>query len=152
MLEFEPYREEWESKFYELNMAWLSESFLIELYDEYVLKNPREAILDKGGDIFFGIIDREVVATFALVPRHRGVIELNKMTVEKELRGRGLGSEMMSFAVTHCRSKGVEIIELYTNSKLVNAIRLYRKFGFEEAPIPEDCHYDRCDIRMTLLL
>ena len=33
-----------------------------------------------------------------------------------------------------------------------SAIHLYRKFGFEVIPLPDDCVYDRADIRMQLAL
>lgn len=125
---------------------------MIEPYDEYVLENPREAILDKGGSIFFGVYEGQAVATFALVPTSKGSVELNKMAVQEDLRGRGFGNTMMSFVLEQCRKDGVDSIELYSNRKLVNALHLYRKFGFKETPIPSDNPYERADIRMVLKL
>jgi N-acetylglutamate synthase-like GNAT family acetyltransferase len=133
-------------------MAWLEEMCLLEPYDEYVLKNPVEAIVEKGGEIFFGILKGEVVATVALMPTAYGALELNKMAVKKECQGRGMGHEILKFVLAKCRSNGVKEVELYSNLKLKNAIHLYHKFGFVEIPLSKDSPYDRADIRMKVHL
>jgi N-acetylglutamate synthase-like GNAT family acetyltransferase len=133
-------------------MAWLEEMCLLEPYDEYVLKNPVEAIVEKGGEIFFGILKGEVVATVALMPTAYGALELNKMAVKKECQGRGMGHEILKFVLAKCRSNGVKELELYSNLKLKNAIHLYHKFGFVEIPLSKDSPYDRADIRMKVHL
>jgi N-acetylglutamate synthase-like GNAT family acetyltransferase len=133
-------------------MAWLEEMCLLEPYDEYVLKNPVEAIVEKGGEIFFGIIKGEVVATVALMPTAYGALELNKMAVKKECQGRGMGHEILKFVLAKCRSNGVKEVELYSNLRLKNAIHLYHKFGFVEIPLTKDSPYDRADIRMKVHL
>jgi N-acetylglutamate synthase-like GNAT family acetyltransferase len=152
LLQFEPYNDKWKSAFYTLNMAWLEEMCLLEPYDEYVLKNPVEAIVEKGGEIFFGILKGEVVATVALMPTAYGSLELNKMAVKKECQGRGMGHEILKFVLAKCRSNGVKELELYSNLKLKNAIHLYHKFGFVEIPLSKDSPYDRADIRMKVHL
>jgi ribosomal protein S18 acetylase RimI-like enzyme len=43
-------------------------------------------------------------------------------------------------------------LELYSNTRLQSALHLYRKYGFVEIPLPEDCVYDRANIRMELSL
>jgi len=133
-------------------MAWLEEMCLLEPYDEYVLKNPMEAIVEKGGEIFFGILKGEVVATVALMPTAYGSLELNKMAVKKECQGRGMGHEILKFVLAKCRSNGVKEVELYSNLRLKNAIHLYQKFGFVEIPLSKDSPYDRADIRMKIHL
>ena len=152
MLQFEPYHDKWKSAFYTLNMAWLEEMSLLEPYDEYVLKNPEDSIIAKGGEIFFGMLKGEVVATVALMPTPYGALELNKMAVKKECQGRGMGHEILTFVLDHCRSNDVKEVELYSNLKLKNAIHLYHKFGFVEIPLSKDSPYDRADIRMKVHL
>ena len=53
MINFIPFTDTLSSKFYDLNIVWLNDLFLLEPYDEYVLKNPKIAIIDKGGYVFF---------------------------------------------------------------------------------------------------
>ena len=151
-----PYRAEFKDAFFKLNAEWLEAYFLIEPYDLKVLRNPQEMILDQGGEIYFGTVDGAddgaVVATFALTPRDEGVIELNKMAVRKDQRGSGIGNQLMDYIIARCRARGVDTLELYSNTKLENALHLYRKYGFVEIPLPTDCVYDRANIRMQLAL
>ena len=39
--------------FKKLNYEWIEKYFKVEDHDKYVLANPEEAILSKGGSIFF---------------------------------------------------------------------------------------------------
>ena len=64
-----PFQDQYSKYFYELNYDWLSEYFYVEDYDEKVLKNCKEEIIDKYGDIFFAMNENTVEGTMALVPR-----------------------------------------------------------------------------------
>jgi len=90
-------------------MAWLEEMSLLEPYDEYVFKNPEDSIIAKGGEIFFGILKGEVVATVALMPTPYGALELNKMAVKKECQGRGIGNGILTFILEHCYFRALPI-------------------------------------------
>ena len=146
------YQPRYATSFFELNKAWLEAHFLIEPYDLKVLQNPQEMVLDRGGDIFFGTIGEEVVATFALTPSGPASMELNKMAVREDWQSKGIGHRLMSFALAHCESLELEFLELYSHTKLQSALHLYRKFGFEVVPVPADCIYERADIRMQRAL
>ena len=50
-----------------------------------------------------------------------------------EIRGKGVGTEMLSCAMGFCREKGYGHIHLWTFSGLDMARHLYEKFGFELA-------------------
>jgi ribosomal protein S18 acetylase RimI-like enzyme len=149
---FHPYDKSNRDDFYNLNISWLKELFLLEPYDEYVLSNPKSAILDKGGYIFMGKLKGKVVATFALTPSDVGIYELNKMAVHASFRGRGYGNKLMEFLIHFSRKKNMNVIELYSNRHLENAIHLYLKYGFLEVDLPKLNPYQRADIKMTLTL
>ena len=68
-VEIVSYSDKYSKYFYDLNHDWLSEFFYVEEYDEKVLKNCKEEIIDKDGYIFFALYDSEVVGTIALIPR-----------------------------------------------------------------------------------
>ena len=125
---------------------------MIEPYDLKVLKHPEEMILNKGGAIYFGLLDGDAVATFALTPQGPGVVELNKMAVRDDCQSMGLGQRLMHFMMSECKRRGVNVIELYSHSKLESALHIYRKFGFTDIALPEDCVYDRANVRMRLVL
>ena len=133
-----PYRAEFKDDFFELNAEWLEAYFLIEPYDLEVLRNPQEMILDEGGEIYVGAIDGDVVATFALTPRQEGVMELNKMAVRKDQRGAGIGNQLMDYVIARCRDRGVRTLELYSNTKLENALHSVSEiWDFEKYQCPQ---------------
>ena len=80
-----PFESKYAEYFYLLNYDWLDEYFYVEPYDEKVLKNCKEEIIDKGGFIFFALYQDEVVGTMALLPRDDSVFELNKMRDIKKI-------------------------------------------------------------------
>ena len=147
-----PFDPKYRAAFFELNQAWLEQYFLLEPYDIQVLQNPEDMVLAPGGDVYFGLINDEVMATFALTPRREGVVELNKMAVRNKQRSKGFGHQLMAFLIDLCKSRDLQVIELYSHTSLESAIHLYQKFGFQEIPMPADCVYDRADIRMQLTL
>ena len=99
-----------------------------------------------------GKLEGKIVATFALTPSNNGIYELNKMAVHESFRGKGFGNKIMEFLIQFCIEKNINVIELYSNKKLENAIHLYLKYGFVEVDITEDNPYQRADIRMSLAL
>tara|TARA_B100001113_G_C21092328_1_gene614937 strand:+ start:716 stop:1183 length:468 start_codon:yes stop_codon:yes gene_type:complete len=146
-----PYSDKYSKYFYDLNYDWLNEFFYVEEYDEKVLKNCKTEIIDKGGFIFFALNNSEVIGTMALIQKERGVYELNKMAVKKDLRGNGIGHQLIKFIIDYSVDKNFESIILYSNTVLKNSIHLYEKFGFKEIDNP-DAPYKRSDIKMELKL
>ena len=88
----------------------------------------------------------------ALIPRENGVYELNKMAVNKELRGNGIGNQLINFIIDFAKNKKYKSVILYSNTVLKNSIHLYNKFGFKEIKIENNTPYKRSDIKMELLL
>ena len=148
IIKFLPFSEKLAYKFYDLNIVWLDESFLLEPYDKYVLNNPKIAIIDKGGYVFFIEYNKEIVGTFALMPCDSTSFELMKMTVKESHRRKGIANQIMIFVIEFCKKKKAKSICLYSNTKLNNAIKLYKNHRFKEIPIPEVSPYDRADIKM----
>ena len=146
-----PFKDKYSKDFYNLNYDWLDEYFYVEDYDEKVLGNCKEEIIDKGGYIFFALYKSDVVGTMALMPREEGVYELNKMAVRKDLRGNGIGNKLIEFIISYSKDKNYSSIILYSNTVLKNSIHLYNKFGFKEIDNP-DAPYKRSDIKMEYIL
>lgn len=53
------FKDELAKYFTHLNLAWLKKYFVIEPMDHEMLSNPKEYIIDKGGHIYFSIVDGE---------------------------------------------------------------------------------------------
>jgi N-acetylglutamate synthase-like GNAT family acetyltransferase len=148
-LKIVPFNKEFARDFYTLNIEWLQTYFYVEPYDEEVLSHPKKYIINKGGFIFFILINKQVVGTVALMPiQEKGTYELTKMAVSPEFRGFKLGQELMQHCLDFAKEQPFKRLILYSSRKLENAIYIYRKFGFIEVPVEANCPYKRCDIKM----
>ncbi|BAO77505.1 GNAT family N-acetyltransferase [Winogradskyella sp. PG-2] len=137
--------------FYDLNIEWLKTFFYVEPFDEEVLSKPENYIIDKGGFIFFAIKDDKIVGTVALMPTDtNGILELTKMAVLPEERGQKIGQLLLQHCIDFGKTQHLKALLLYSNTKLENAIYLYRKYGFIELELEKNSPYVRSDIKMLL--
>ena len=135
--------------FYELNIEWLQTYFYVEAFDKDVLSNPEKYIIDKGGFIFFALLDNTVVGTVALMPiQSKGTYELTKMAVSPKHRGFKIGQKIMQYCIDFAQDQNFKRLLLYSNTILENAIYIYRKFGFIEQPLEANSPYKRSNIKM----
>jgi len=114
--------------------------------------NDIEANYIRGGGLFDLIFDDagRLIGTVGLYPRGEGVAELRKMYLAKGARGRGLGRMLLERVLALARELGFTRIELETSSKLVEAIGLYKRFGFQ--PFQPEHIACRCDQAWALKL
>ena len=90
------FKNEYSKLFYDLNIEWLNEFFLVEDFDKKILLNPHKYIINKGGSIFFARIGRKIIGVVALMPTHEpDVYELTKMGVKKSSRNKGVGKLLL---------------------------------------------------------
>src|SRR5450432_2929713 len=129
-LSFTGYHESLAGYFKTLNKHWLEKYFYIEPVDEEMLSNPQTFFIDKGGYIFFAKLGDEIAGTFALIRTGDGVFELSKMAVDERFQGHKIGNRMLEFCLKKARELNAHKVILYSNTILVNAIHLYRKYGF----------------------
>jgi GNAT superfamily N-acetyltransferase len=151
MISIVPYTSEYKQAFYDLNVAWLKEFFFVEALDHKVLSNPEEYILDPGGHIFFAVEEGIPVGTVALLSTKEGVFELTKMAVLSEAQGKKIGQQLMQRCIDFALEHDCEKLILYSNTKLENAIYIYRKYGFVEIEQEKEVPYERSNIKMELV-
>lgn len=145
------YKKHYAQNFYDLNIEWLNTFFYVEHYDEQVLSNPEIYIINKGGFIFFAQKDNKIIGTVALMPTsENGFLELTKMAVLPNERGQKIGQHLLQYCIDFAKSKHLKGLLLYSNTKLENAIYLYRKYGFKELVLEKENPYERADIKMLL--
>lgn len=145
------YRKAFVQNFYDLNIEWLETYFYVEPYDREVLSKPEVYIINKGGYIFFAIKENKVIGTVALMPtKETGILELTKMAVLPKERGQKIGQQLLQHCIDFGKTQKLKGLLLYSNSKLENAIYLYRKYGFVELKLEKDNPYERADIKMLL--
>jgi ribosomal protein S18 acetylase RimI-like enzyme len=78
-----------------------------------------------------------IVGTILLRKRLRGfqtgyAWKIHAVYVVPELRGRGLGFELLAYVFERLRERGVAEVSLKVDDTNEPAIRLYRKYGFTE--------------------
>lgn len=56
---------------------------------------------------------------------------LENVFVDPDHRGAGIGTEMMNWAVAHCRDLGCSMVQLTSNKLRLDAHRFYSRLGFE---------------------
>ena len=146
-----PFHKEYSSTFYHLNKIWIEEYFLLEESDKFDLLDPEKSIINKGGEIFFVLIENKPIATAAMIPIKSDTYELAKMTVDAKYRGNGIANKLMNKCILFAEEKEAKEIILITNDTLVIARNLYDKYGFKEVPLDSD-KYLRGNVKMTLNL
>ncbi|MCB0833581.1 MAG: GNAT family N-acetyltransferase [Bacteroidetes bacterium] len=146
-----PFRSNLASAFTELNRAWIERLFSLETADEKILKNPKGAIVDRGGQVFFAMDGSQPVGTVAAIRDSAGRYELAKMAVDPAHQGRGIGKLLGQAVVDFALSQGAKVLFLETSSTLPNAIRLYERLGFRHTTPPKPSEYARSDVYMEIV-
>ncbi|GLB52011.1 hypothetical protein NBRC110019_10500 [Neptunitalea chrysea] len=146
-----PYTGKYAKAIKELNYEWILHYFKLEPGDIKSLNNPEKEILDKSGYIFYAIVNENAVGVVTLLKISDTVYELSKMAVSSAYQGKGIGKRLIVHALHFSKEKGFEKLVLYSNTKLVSAIHLYKNFGFYEVEL-ETGLYERANIKMEKLL
>jgi ribosomal protein S18 acetylase RimI-like enzyme len=144
------YRPEHFSRFRQINIDWISKSYVLEDIDKKVLNNPDEYILKDGGSILMAIYGKEIVGTCSLTNEGHGIYELTKMGVDEKYRGLKIGYHLGVAIIEKAKQKNAKKVILYSNTKHSGiAIDLYRKLGFIEVPM-DSALWVRADIKMEI--
>lgn len=119
---------------------------------------------DKATDTMFETFQKDKAAYFVVEHNHKIVggagvaqldnfegntCELQKMYFLPIARGRGLGAKMISTCLEKAKELGFENCYLETLPYMKAAVKLYKKYGFEnlEKPMGNTCHYN-CNVWM----
>ncbi len=143
---YEPHHQPYFEKF---NRAWIEADFTMEPLDEYVLQNPEEAILQKGGAILMALYEGQVAGTVGLRKLSDTVYEFTKMAVDPSFRRKGIAEAISYASFEKAKELGATTVLLYSNTKNAAAIKLYEKIGFIHLQ-PETGVYQRANVKMTI--
>lgn len=146
------YEDRFADDFARLNREWLDRFGLYEETDGKQLYAPRQAIIDTGGEIFVAMKAGRVVGTCALVRMSLWMFEIAKLSVDKDVRGAGLGRRLTQYAIDRARQLHATTVALVSSTKLTNALRLYESMGFVHKPLPASQPYATADVYMELEL
>lgn len=84
--------------------------------------------------LWVAVDDDEVVGSVALRDLGGGTVELKRMYLRPDQRGRGLGKELLALALDWARANEMRVVRLDTSERMVAAQRLYKANGFERVP------------------
>jgi GNAT superfamily N-acetyltransferase len=107
----------------EYGFTWDAAGYHRDLYD------IQRYYLDGGGQ-FWMLLDDEQVVGCGGVTMHGQECELHRLYLLREYRGRQLGRRLLELAMDFGRSKGCRRMIAWSDVKLPDAHRLYRKLGF----------------------
>ena len=144
-----PFHKTLREHFFRINGEWLQRYFELEEIDRRVLLEPETHVIKPGGEVFFALVDDEVIGTCALLKETDGVYEISKMGVETGWRGIGAGRMLLDAAIAEFRKRRGTQLFLESNKKLGPALKLYESAGFVHHPAPRPgSHYARSDVYM----
>lgn len=92
---------------------------------------------DPSTDVYIASRDGEMIGTFQLTftpgIAQKGVIRatIEAVRTRADLRGQGIGAEMMAFAIAVARARGAGFVQLTSNNERVDAHRFYLRLGFK---------------------
>ena len=152
MISIIPFKHGLAKNFRDLNIVWLEQLFKLEPKDKLLLEDCENEIINKGGYIFFALIDENIVGCFALIKVSENVFELGKMAVAPTHQGKNIGQQLLIYALNFCRDMKCEKLLLYSHTKLKAALHIYKKHGFIEVPLESKTPYERSNIKMALNL
>ncbi|OYO22666.1 GNAT family N-acetyltransferase [Enemella dayhoffiae] len=104
--------------------------------------------------LWTAVAEDRVVGTVALSEASPGHLELKSMRTAPACRGRGIGAQLLAYALGEARSRGVSRVSLETGSQdfFAPARRLYAAHGFVECPPFGSYVEDPNSVFMTLTL
>src|SRR5206468_429314 len=76
--------------------------------------------------------DGRIVGTGTLTPEEPGVSRLVRMSVDRAVRGQGLGRRLVNHLLDIARTRGDRLVLVETNDDWQDAIALYLACGFTE--------------------
>ncbi len=103
------------------------------------------AYLEPGGEFWVVETPDKIVGTAAYYPIAKGnkAVEIRKMYLLPQVRGKGLGKYLLQQLETEIESRGFKEIWIETASVLAEAVSLYEKYGYQTTTEVETT---RCDL------
>jgi len=96
---------------------------------EAVEKDPNiQLVVAEAGGTVVGCLQLCILPGLSSQGASRALIE--DVRVATHCRGRGIGEQLVQWAVAEARAKGCRLVELLTHNSRVDAQRFYKRLGF----------------------
>jgi ribosomal protein S18 acetylase RimI-like enzyme len=101
---------------------------------EMVERDPNiQLVVAEEGGVVVGCLQLCILPGISSQGASRGLIE--DVRVASDRRSRGIGEQLMQWAVAEARAKGCKLVELLTHHSRVNAQRFYERLGFARSHV-----------------
>jgi ribosomal protein S18 acetylase RimI-like enzyme len=94
--------------------------------------NIQLVVAEEGGQVV-GCLQLCMLPGLSSQGASRGLIE--DVRVASDCRSRGIGEQLVQWAVGEARAKGCKLVELLTHQTRVDAQRFYERFGFARSHV-----------------
>jgi N-acetylglutamate synthase-like GNAT family acetyltransferase len=94
--------------------------------------NIRLVVAEEGG-VVIGCLQLCILPGLSSQGASRGLIE--DVRVASHLRSRGIGEQLVQWAMAEARGKGCKLVELLTHHTRVDAQRFYERLGFARSHV-----------------
>ena len=125
-----------------------------QMYVERIGKQPAPMMADFAGQISDGIVwvltVQNAVAGFVVYYSRGDHIHLENVAVDPEYRGKGLGGRLIKYVEDQALCNGAQAVELYTNAKMTENLKLYPRLGYAEIVRRREDGFDRVYFRKDL--
>lgn len=85
---------------------------------------------DAGGAFWVLLADGRVVGTVAMVPLDPRTVEMKRVYLHREYRGRGLGRALLEHALRWAAAAGYGAVVAWSDVRLIHAHPVYERLGF----------------------
>jgi putative acetyltransferase len=99
--------------------------------EEKYLLAPEDYFHSKDGEFWVVAERNEIVGTVAVIMLGETTAELKSLYVGKNFRNQGLGENLTKLAVKFASLKGRSEIILWSDTRFIEAHKLYEKIGFK---------------------
>lgn len=105
-------------------------------YDDY-LRAFHIISASSNQTLYVAELDGEIVGTFqttvmtSLNARGSSVMIIEAVQTRGDLRGQGIGAQMINFCVAEAKSRGMRLVQLTSNAQRKDAHRFYERLGFK---------------------
>jgi ribosomal protein S18 acetylase RimI-like enzyme len=108
----------------------LPESY-IKAFEEIEADKNNELIVADADGAIVGSLQLTLTPSISFQGGRRATVE--SVRVDEKLRGRGIGRELMLYAIDRAREAGCISMQLTTNAERADAHRFYEKLGFNKS-------------------
>ena len=90
-------------------------------------------VAEQGDGVVVGCLQLCILPGLSSQGASRGLIE--DVRVAAQCRSRGIGEQMVQWAVTEARARNCKLVELLTHNTRVDAQRFYERLGFQRSHV-----------------